>query len=839
MCSDEDKKSKSCVGGVARIKAKCLGNHEFDDGPEALALFLEAMEKANVTVVSTNTDFSKEPALRNISLPKSVTIKVNGVSVGIVGAVLPETRFLSNTGKVEFEDEIASIKREVEKLEEDGIKVFVAITHSGYPRDIEIVEQVKQLDLLVGGHTNTFLYHGEGFPKENVPEGDYPTIVNRSDGSRGLVVQDYWFGKFLGFLQVYFDNEGQIVNWTGNPILLNNSVEEGAQRGETGCSAKQLRSGPRLPGTVPGSRCTFWRSQAVGQQLHVRRTRKRCSFFFFFHAFIFIALLRLPFPFKSKSEVLTLANLPGSLSQESDCVFSLKLFSWTSALRRLFPTFIGCRAVHISMILKYCMSSYIYAAAFSVPSDRGMLDLIECYKENVTRAISEVIGRSKVELEQADSICRLRECNLGNLKADGLFTYYADKESSEPDFWSDVNGAILNGGAVRTPIPQGGEHMALTKKKNTQKMVIIIIDADLRASALAPQKAWRESVARGPWREQCARFGGRPKTASSLGVWPIGAIADRANTPHLKQHCRPLGGYLAPLFRWALVQEGWRSGTGALERSGERPQGYPASCGRDPVTAAGYLSPARWSDPAVQPCCPTQPTDPAVQPGCPTQPTVPAVLHCCPTPLAGIGSTRCRTRRHTLPTRNCITMGHILATMPFGMSVVIMTLNGSELRSMFEYSVSEYSYKEKQGRFLQVSGIRVAYNVGYPRNCRVVSLQVLCRMCTVPRYEEVRDTGVYRIVTTDYITRGGDGYNKATNATSGGPADYSVLVNHVRKMTPVKSALEGRITIYNGSERATIPGDSVTNPSIAQEERYTICKAAFTPHKKNKIIFFA
>ncbi|XP_070387992.1 uncharacterized protein [Dermacentor albipictus] len=183
-------------------------------------------------------------------------------------------------------------------------------------------------------------------------------------------------------------------------------------------------------------------------------------------------------------------------------------------------------------------------------------------------------------------------------------------------------------------------------------MVIIIIDADLRASALAPQKAWRESVARGPWREQCARFGGRPKTASSLGVWPIGAIADRANTPHLKQHCRPLGGYLAPLFRWALVQEGWRSGTGALERSGERPQGYPASCGRDPVTAAGYLSPARWSDPAVQPGCPTQPTDPAVQPGCPTQPTVPAVLHGCPTRrptlLSDPAGHGCPTRRPTL-----------------------------------------------------------------------------------------------------------------------------------------------------------------------------------------------
>ncbi|XP_037510415.1 LOW QUALITY PROTEIN: protein 5NUC-like [Rhipicephalus sanguineus] len=526
MCSEKDKQNKSCVGGVARIKTKvkelktqypgalfmnagdffqgtawytvlkekiisavmtrmdydyvCLGNHEFDDGPEGLAHHLLALQKANVTIVGTNTNFSDEPALRNISLPKSVKIKINNVTVGIVGAVLPETRFLSNTGKVQFEDEIQSIRREAEKLESEEVKVIVAITHSGYPRDIEIVKQVEQLDLLVGGHTNTFLYHGQGYPKENTPEGDYPTVVNRSDGSIGLVVQDYWFGKFLGFLQVSFDNNGKVTKWTGNPVLLNSSVQE----------------------------------------------------------------------------------------------------------------------------------------------DQEMLDVIDCYKENVTRAISEVIGISKVKLEQADQICRLRECTLGNLIADGFFAYYADKESSEPGMWSDVNGALFNGGAVRAPIPQN---------------------------------------------------------------------------------------------------------------------------------------------------------------------------------------------------RN-ITMGHILATMPFGMSVVIMTLNGSELRSMFEYSVSEYSFQKKQGRFLQVSGIRVTYNLHYPRNCRVVSLQVLCRRCKVPRYETVNDTGVYKIVTTDYITKGGDGYPKATNATSGGPADYSVLVEHIRKITPVKSAIEGRITLLNGTKLAMIPGDPVTNPSLRKEK---------------------
>ncbi|CAN7943478.1 unnamed protein product, partial [Ixodes hexagonus] len=112
-------------------------------------------------------------------------------------------------------------------LTERNVTIIVAITHCGYPRDLEIIEQVPELDLIVGGHTNTFLYHGDSYPSENKPEGDYPTVVNRTDGSRGLVVQAYYYGKFLGFLNVVFNAAGNVTHWSGNPILLNSSIAEG------------------------------------------------------------------------------------------------------------------------------------------------------------------------------------------------------------------------------------------------------------------------------------------------------------------------------------------------------------------------------------------------------------------------------------------------------------------------------------------------------------------------------------------------------------------------------------------------------------------------------------
>lgn len=44
-------------------------------------------------------------------------------------------------------------------------------------------------------------------PSSEMPVGEYPWVVTKSNGERTLVVQDYAFGKYLGFLQV-----GDILN---------------------------------------------------------------------------------------------------------------------------------------------------------------------------------------------------------------------------------------------------------------------------------------------------------------------------------------------------------------------------------------------------------------------------------------------------------------------------------------------------------------------------------------------------------------------------------------------------------------------------------------------------
>ncbi|CAN8028950.1 unnamed protein product, partial [Ixodes persulcatus] len=106
-------------------------------------------------------------------------------------------------------------------------------------------------------------------------------------------------------------------------------------------------------------------------------------------------------------------------------------------------------------------------------------------------------------------------------------------------------------------------------------------------------------------------------------------------------------------------------------------------------------------------------------------------------------------------------MGDILTTAPFGQTIITVTLNGTALKQMFEHSVERFSYLNRRGEFLQVSGMRVVYNLSLPSLCRVISLKTLCTKCQVPVYKDVLPEKMYTIVTIDFVAKGGDGFAKA------------------------------------------------------------------------------
>ena len=203
------------------IEVMAVGNHEFDDGPEELAKFLEAAE---FPIISGNTNVENEPILAG-KLEGTHVLEIGGEKVGIVSALAEDTDETSSPGEnVEFEDTITSLRTQVDALEAAGVNKIIALTHVGYTQDLEIAANVPGIDVIVGGHSHTLLSN-----TEEGAAGPYPTLVNNPDGVEVPVVTAYSYGKYLGDLVVTWDDEGKVTSAEGAPILIDASVEPNAE----------------------------------------------------------------------------------------------------------------------------------------------------------------------------------------------------------------------------------------------------------------------------------------------------------------------------------------------------------------------------------------------------------------------------------------------------------------------------------------------------------------------------------------------------------------------------------------------------------------------------------
>lgn len=193
-----------------------VGNHEFDDGPEGLAAFIDAV---SFPVISGNLDLSSSTELKG-KVENHVVLEVGGQKVGIVSALATDTVETSSPGKdVVFQDEIDSLTADVEALQAEGVGIIIALTHVGLAKDIEIAEKVPGLDLVIGGHSHTLLSN-----TQEGAAGSYPVMVGDVP-----VVQAYAYSKYLGEVTLTFDDEGNLTSAEGEPILLDASVEPDAE----------------------------------------------------------------------------------------------------------------------------------------------------------------------------------------------------------------------------------------------------------------------------------------------------------------------------------------------------------------------------------------------------------------------------------------------------------------------------------------------------------------------------------------------------------------------------------------------------------------------------------
>ncbi|EGI62821.1 5'-nucleotidase [Acromyrmex echinatior] len=202
--------------------AMTIGNHEFDNKIECVVPFLKNVK---APVVVTNIDDNEEPTIQGLYKNSTIIVR-NGIKIGVIGVILSTTNFLSNTEKLKFLNEVETVNDEAKRLKEKGVNIIIVLSHCGLDVDRIMAAKCPLVDVIVGGHSHTFLYSGSP-PFIDTPQDEYPVIVTQNETDRTvLIVQAAAYTKYLGNLTVWFDDQGEVVDWDGNPILLDQSIEE-------------------------------------------------------------------------------------------------------------------------------------------------------------------------------------------------------------------------------------------------------------------------------------------------------------------------------------------------------------------------------------------------------------------------------------------------------------------------------------------------------------------------------------------------------------------------------------------------------------------------------------
>ncbi len=182
---------------LMQYDASTLGNHEFDNGADELAAQLK---KAEFPFINSNYSFENS-VLKDIIQPFKI-IEKGGVKIGIIGLGI-ELSGLVDPGNfkgikyndpVEYGDKLAGYLKN-----QEGCDYIIALSHLGYKydsvkvSDYLLARNTAYIDLILGGHTHTFL--------------NEPVVVKNLLGKDVVINQTGWGGVKLGRIDIVFSSD--------------------------------------------------------------------------------------------------------------------------------------------------------------------------------------------------------------------------------------------------------------------------------------------------------------------------------------------------------------------------------------------------------------------------------------------------------------------------------------------------------------------------------------------------------------------------------------------------------------------------------------------------------
>ena len=198
-----------------KYDAATIGNHDFDNGLDGI---FKKLPHAKFPFLCANYDFSN--SLLSGQFEPYKVFKKGGIKIGVFGigielnGLVPKSLY----GNTIYHNPIRKSNYYADHLKNElGCDLIICLSHLGFKYkeqkidDINLAEQTNNIDLIIGGHTHTFL--------------NKPITKLNSKQKEVLIAQVGWAGIKIGKIDYFFSQKKVIKNFLGGSFSIKNSVK--------------------------------------------------------------------------------------------------------------------------------------------------------------------------------------------------------------------------------------------------------------------------------------------------------------------------------------------------------------------------------------------------------------------------------------------------------------------------------------------------------------------------------------------------------------------------------------------------------------------------------------
>jgi len=199
-----------------KYDAVTLGNHDFDNGLDGLQ---KQLPHANFPFLIANYDFS-DTILKDTFKPYKIfrkgDLKIGVFGIGIELEGLVPKKLYQNTvyqNPIKKANYYATLLKQKEKCD-----LVICLSHLGFKysndklSDMTFSSQTRDIDLIIGGHTHTFL--------------NKPVKQLNLDGKQVLINQVGWAGINIGKVDFHFSQNDSSKKVFGRSIFIKNNLKD-------------------------------------------------------------------------------------------------------------------------------------------------------------------------------------------------------------------------------------------------------------------------------------------------------------------------------------------------------------------------------------------------------------------------------------------------------------------------------------------------------------------------------------------------------------------------------------------------------------------------------------